>query len=127
MACGFWTRLGKRCSFGRRGRRVPRDRSNHDDWDHRTQTAGAVARRRDDAYHRSIVVTICLILLGLTSDLLVDWLWVSAIGYLYVFWTTIGAQAGIFFAVFVATQLGRLPAVPLSRALWRERPALQQG
>ena len=26
--------------------------SNHDDWDHRTQTAGAVARRRDDAHHR---------------------------------------------------------------------------
>jgi hypothetical protein len=29
-----------------------------------------------------IVVVICLILLGLTGDLLVDWLWVSAIGYL---------------------------------------------
>jgi hypothetical protein len=25
MACGFWTRMGTRCSFGRRGRRVPRD------------------------------------------------------------------------------------------------------
>ena len=53
----------------------------------------------------AIVVTICLILLGLTSDLLVDWLWFSAIGYLYVFWTTIGAQAGVFFAVFVATAI----------------------
>src|SRR5215471_12873917 len=53
----------------------------------------------------AIVVTICLILLGLTSDLLVDWLWFSAIGYLYVFWTTIGAQVGVFFAVFVATAI----------------------
>ena len=53
----------------------------------------------------AIVVTICLILLGLISDLLVDWLWFSAIGYLYVFWTTIGAQAGVFFAVFVATAI----------------------
>ena len=53
----------------------------------------------------AIVVTICLILLGLTSDLLVDWLWFSAIGYLYVFWTTIGGQVGVFFAVFVATGL----------------------
>jgi hypothetical protein len=31
----------------------------------------------------AIVVTICLILLGLMSDLLVDWLWFSGIGYLY--------------------------------------------
>jgi uncharacterized protein len=53
----------------------------------------------------AIGVTICLILLGLTSDLLVDWLWFSAIGYLYVFWTTIGAQVGVFFAVFVATAI----------------------
>src|SRR6516164_5713382 len=36
----------------------------------------------------AIVVTICLILLGLMSDLLVDWLWFSAIGYLYVFVAT---------------------------------------
>jgi uncharacterized protein len=53
----------------------------------------------------AIGVTICLILLGLTSDLLVDWLWFSAIGYLYVFWTTIRAQVGVFFAVFVATAI----------------------
>jgi len=53
----------------------------------------------------AIVVTICLILLGLMSDLLVDWLWFSAIGYLYVFWTTIGAQAGVFFAVSLSETL----------------------
>lgn len=53
----------------------------------------------------AIVVSICLILLGLMGDFLADWLWVSAIGYLYVFWTTIGTQAEVFFAVFVATAI----------------------
>ena len=41
----------------------------------------------------AIIVLICLILLGLAADFLVDWLWFSAIGYLDVFWTTIGAEA----------------------------------
>ena len=49
------------------------------------------------------LVAICLILLGITSDFLVDWLWFSAIGYLSVFWTTIVAEAEVFFAVFLAT------------------------
>ena len=75
----------------------------------------------------AIVVTICLILLGLTSDLLVDWLWFSAIGYLHVFWTTIGAQAGVFFAVFVATAIilwlnGSL-ASRFAQPPWTQRPA----
>src|SRR5215470_17765072 len=75
----------------------------------------------------AIVVTICLILLGLMSDLLVDWLWFSAIGYLYVFWTTIGAQAGVFFAVFVATAIvlwlnGSL-ASRFALPPWTQRPA----
>ena len=75
----------------------------------------------------AIVVTICLILLGLISDLLVDWLWFSAIGYLYVFWTTIGAQAGVFFAVFVATAIilwlnGSL-ASRFALPPWTQRPA----
>src|SRR5262249_50221611 len=30
MACEFWTRMGKRCSFGHRGRRVPRDPDGED-------------------------------------------------------------------------------------------------
>src|ERR1700682_5896663 len=51
----------------------------------------------------AIVVGICLILLGLTSDILVDWLWFSSIGYLQVFLTTIGAKAVVFFAVLTAT------------------------
>jgi len=41
----------------------------------------------------AIVLSICLILLGLTGDFLVDWLWFSTIGYLGVFWTTIAAEA----------------------------------
>jgi uncharacterized membrane protein (UPF0182 family) len=35
------------------------------------------------------------------GDFLVDWLWFSAIGYLGVFWTTIFAEAAVFFAVFL--------------------------
>jgi len=53
----------------------------------------------------AIVVSICLILLGLTGDFLVDWLWFSTIGYLGVFWTTIAAEAEVFLAVFVATAI----------------------
>src|SRR5258706_11767420 len=51
----------------------------------------------------AVVVGIFLIVLGLASDLLVDWLWFSSIGYLQVFWTTIGAKAIVFFAVWTAT------------------------
>jgi uncharacterized membrane protein (UPF0182 family) len=46
---------------------------------------------------------ISLTLLGLVGDFLVDWMWFSAIGYPAVFWTTLGAKAGIFFVVFTAT------------------------
>src|SRR5262249_61340760 len=51
----------------------------------------------------AIVLSICLILLGLTGDFVIDWLWFSTIGYLGVFWTTIAAEAEVFSAVFVAT------------------------
>jgi uncharacterized membrane protein (UPF0182 family) len=47
----------------------------------------------------AIVVGICLLLLWLATDFLVDWLWFSSIGYLQVFWTTIVAEAVVFFAV----------------------------
>ncbi|MGX1319707.1 uncharacterized membrane protein (UPF0182 family) [Bradyrhizobium sp. USDA 377] len=49
------------------------------------------------------VVGICLIPLWLASDFLVDWLWFSSIGYLQVFWTTIGAKAVVFLAVWTGT------------------------
>ena len=51
----------------------------------------------------AVVVGIFLILLGLASDFLVDWLWFSSIGYLQVFWTTIGAKAAVFLAVWTGT------------------------
>jgi uncharacterized protein len=74
-----------------------------------------------------IVFAIGLILLGLTGDFLVDWLWFSAIGYLDVFWTTIGAEAEVFFAVFVATAIvlwvnGSL-ASRFARPPWMQRSA----
>src|ERR1700760_4555277 len=51
----------------------------------------------------AIVAGIGLIVLGLASDFLVDWLWFSSIGYLPVFLTSIGAKALVFFAVLTAT------------------------
>src|SRR5258708_22286581 len=51
----------------------------------------------------AVVVGIGLLLLGLASDFLVDWLWFSSIGYLQVFWTTIGAKAVVLFAVWTGT------------------------
>ncbi len=75
----------------------------------------------------AVVVAICLILLGLTGDFLVDWLWFSAIGYFDVFWTSIVAEAGVFFAVFVATAIilwvnGSL-ASRFAQPPWMQRPA----
>jgi uncharacterized membrane protein (UPF0182 family) len=52
----------------------------------------------------AVVIGTCLILLlALASDLLVDWLWFSSIGYPQVFWTTIGAEAVVFLAVWTGT------------------------
>src|SRR5580704_11911793 len=51
----------------------------------------------------AIVAGIGLIVLGLASDFLVDWLWFSSIGYLPVFLTSIGAKALVFFTVLTAT------------------------
>ena len=73
------------------------------------------------------LVAICLILLGLTGDFLVDWLWFSAIGYLDVFRTTIVAEAVVFLVVFAATAIilwanGSL-ASRFARSAWAQRPA----
>ena len=75
----------------------------------------------------AIIFLICLILLGLTTNFLVDWLWFSAIGYFGVFWTTIIAEAEVFFAVFLATAIilwvnGSL-AFRFARSQWTQRPA----
>src|SRR5271170_5467980 len=50
-----------------------------------------------------VVIVTCLAALGLSSDLLVDWLWFSSVGYAGVFWTIFRAQVLIFFAVFAAS------------------------
>ncbi|MFZ3247905.1 MAG: UPF0182 family protein, partial [Pseudolabrys sp.] len=75
----------------------------------------------------AIVFLICLILLGLTTSFLVDWLWFSAIGYFGVFWTTIIAEAKVFFAVFLATAIillvNGLFAFRFARSQWTQRPA----
>src|SRR6266571_1522453 len=98
-------------------------------------TIGIIGPRRRAPWRDAVValliaaavVAICLILLGLTGDFLVDWLWFSAIGYLDVFWTTIVAEAEVFFAVFVATAIilwvnGSL-ASRFARSPWTQRPA----
>src|SRR5262249_41892681 len=51
----------------------------------------------------AIILGVGLILLGLLGDFLVDSMWFSSIGYLPVFWTTVGAKACVGVVVFAAT------------------------
>src|SRR5215472_13424095 len=44
-----------------------------------------------------------LIVLGLISGFLVDWLWFSSLGFAAIFWTVIAAKVALFAVVFVAT------------------------
>ena len=48
-------------------------------------------------------IVACLIVLGLASNLLVDWAWFSSVGYPGTFWTIIAAKSALFGGVFVAT------------------------
>ena len=50
-----------------------------------------------------IIIAACLIALGIAADVLVDWLWFSAVGYPAVFWTMLGAKVALFLAVFAAS------------------------
>src|SRR6266550_1845899 len=52
-----------------------------------------------------IVIVACFVVLGLTTDFLVDWTWFSAIGYTGVFWTILGGKAVLFFAVFAMSAI----------------------
>src|SRR6266699_512290 len=52
-----------------------------------------------------IVIVAAFIVLGLASGFLVDWAWFSAVGYLDVFWTILGGQAVLFFAVFAGSAI----------------------
>jgi uncharacterized protein len=100
-----------------------------------TMTIGITGPRRRAPWRGAVVpliiaatvFSICLILLGLTGDFLVDWLWFSTIGYLGVFWTSIVAEAEVFFTVFLATAIilwvnGSL-ASRFARSPWTQRPA----
>lgn len=44
-----------------------------------------------------------LTVFGVVCDVVVDWTWFSAIGYLDVFWTTLCTKALLFLAIFAAT------------------------
>src|SRR5208282_1235581 len=52
-----------------------------------------------------IIIAACLIALVFAADLLVDWLWFSAVGYPGVFLTILGAKAALFLAVFAASAI----------------------
>src|SRR5208282_5794405 len=52
-----------------------------------------------------IIIAACLIALVFAADLLVDWLWFSAVGYSGVFLTILGAKAALFLAVFAASAI----------------------
>lgn len=74
-----------------------------------------------------IVLAFGLILLGLTGDFLVDWLWFSAMGYSQVFWTTVGTQVGVFLVSFAvstaALWVNASLALRLGQSSWPQHPA----
>ncbi|HUB47708.1 MAG TPA: UPF0182 family protein [Acetobacteraceae bacterium] len=51
------------------------------------------------------VFVVCLIVLGRTSGLAIDWAWFSSIGHVDVFWTILFARLGLFAGVFVVSAL----------------------
>src|SRR5436853_7315878 len=68
-----------------------------------------------------IVIVACFIVLGVTSDFLVDWAWFSAIGYLDVFGTILGGKAVLFFAVFAGSAILLWVNVSLASRFARRR------
>src|SRR6202521_4146348 len=70
----------------------------------------------------ALFVGICVSLLGLASDFLVDWLWFSSIGYLPVFLTAIAAKAVVFLALWMATALILGVTGRLARRFARRQP-----
>ena len=75
----------------------------------------------------AIVAGAGLIVLGLVGDFLVDWMWFSSVGYPQVFWTTIAAKAGVFFAAFAATAIVLWVNARLALGLARRRQGLPAG
>jgi uncharacterized membrane protein (UPF0182 family) len=52
-----------------------------------------------------IIIAVCLIALGITADVLVDWLWFSSVSYPGVFWTILEAKVALFLGVFAASAI----------------------
>ena len=53
----------------------------------------------------AVVVLAGLAVLGLATDILVDWAWFSSLGYAGVFWTSFASKALLFVAVFALSSL----------------------
>jgi uncharacterized membrane protein (UPF0182 family) len=93
-------------------------------------TIDAIAGRRQKMARKTVVAAIVaivaiLIVLGLASDFLVDWVWFSSIGLFGVFWTIFKAKVLLFVAVFVgsAALLGLNGGLALRSASPRRTPA----
>src|ERR1700737_341901 len=67
----------------------------------RSQVRSGVRLRRNAI--TVAVVVVGLIVVGRITGVLVDWLWISSIGYVDVFWTVLSAQAFLFVAVFAVS------------------------
>ena len=52
-----------------------------------------------------VVAVAVLFLVGVATNLLVDWRWFSSLGYASVFWTAVEAKLALFFAVLILTAL----------------------
>src|SRR6516164_1478259 len=50
-----------------------------------------------------IFIIACLVVLGLATDFIVDWLWFSSVGYFDVFWVMFRAKLLLFLAAFIVS------------------------
>ena len=78
------------------------------------------------------VVVACLVVLARAAGLLVDWAWLSMVGYGGVFWTVFAAKIALFVAVFAVSSLlvwinGALAFRIASRRRFRLSAALGPG
>jgi uncharacterized protein len=51
----------------------------------------------------AVIVVASLVVVGRITDVLVDWLWFSSVGYADVFWTVVWARVLLFVVVFAAS------------------------
>jgi uncharacterized protein len=68
------------------------------------------------------VIVACLIVLGRTSDFVVEWAWFSTIGYADVFWTIFTTKSVLFITVFaVSTSILWMNGATSLRFAWQRR------